>query len=200
MNFLAHIYLSGDNDLLKIGNFMADGIRGKDYLRFPEEVKKGILLHRKIDSFTDEHLIYRKSKHRLHAKYGHYAGVIMNIIYDHFLAKNWERYSNESLANYVNDFYQLLDDHFGILTEKTKNLLPYMKHNNWLIYVKNIKQTCLPAPIIPKQKLHRPEAAFEVRKALVIVDVNANLFTQMPKISGPTMPSYLHIITMLFFV
>jgi acyl carrier protein phosphodiesterase len=139
MNFLAHIYLSGNNDLLKIGNFMADGIRGKDYLRFPKEVKKGILLHRKIDSFTDEHLIYRKSKHRLHAKYGHYAGVIMDIIYDHFLAKNWEQYSNESLANYVNDFYQLLDDHFGILTEKTKNLLPYMKENNWLLSYQSIE-------------------------------------------------------------
>ena len=139
MNFLAHIYLSGDNDLLKIGNFMADGIRGKDYLRFPEEVKKGILLHRKIDSFTDEHLIYRKSKHRLHAKYGHYAGVIMDIIYDHFLAKNWEKYSNESLERYVNDFYQLLDDHLGILTEKTKNLLPYMKQNNWLLSYQSIE-------------------------------------------------------------
>jgi acyl carrier protein phosphodiesterase len=139
MNFLAHIYLSGDNDLLKIGNFMADGIRGKEYLRFPEEVKKGILLHRKIDSFTDEHLIYRKSKHRLHAKYGHYAGVIMDIIYDHFLAKNWEKYSNESLEHYVNDFYQLLDDHLGILTEKTKNLLPYMKQNNWLLSYQSIE-------------------------------------------------------------
>lgn len=139
MNFLAHIYLSGDNDLLKIGNFMADGIRGKDYLRFPEEVKKGILLHRKIDSFTDEHLIYRKSKHRLHAKYGHYAGVIMDIIYDHFLAKNWEKYSNESLEHYVSDFYQLLDDHLGILTEKTKNLLPSMKQNNWLLSYQSIE-------------------------------------------------------------
>ena len=58
MNFLAHIYLSGNNDLIKIGNFMADGIRGKDYLKFPEQVKNGILLHRQIDTFTDAHVIY----------------------------------------------------------------------------------------------------------------------------------------------
>ena len=70
MNFLAHIYLSGNNDLIKIGNFMADGIRGKDYLNFPEDIKKGILLHRQIDTFTDSHPIYRMSKHRLHEKYG----------------------------------------------------------------------------------------------------------------------------------
>lgn len=88
MNFLAHIYLSGNNDLIKIGNFMADGIRGNDYNQFPNEIKKGILLHRQIDTFTDSHAIYRKSKHRLHEKYGHYSGVIMDILYDHFLAKN----------------------------------------------------------------------------------------------------------------
>jgi acyl carrier protein phosphodiesterase len=92
MNFLAHIYLSGDNDLLKIGNFMADSIRGNQYLQYPDEIKKGILLHRFIDTFTDAHLIYRKSKHRLHEKYGHYSGVIMDIVYDHFLAKNWNHY------------------------------------------------------------------------------------------------------------
>ena len=139
MNFLAHIYLSGNNELLKIGNFMADGIRGKDYMFFPEEVKRGILLHRKIDSFTDAHLIYRKSKHRLHEKYGHYSGVIMDIIYDHFLAKNWEKYSNESLANYAGEFYKLLDKNEDLLTERTKNLLPYMKQNNWLLSYQSIE-------------------------------------------------------------
>lgn len=138
MNYLAHIYLSGNNDLLKIGNFMADGIRGKDYLYFPEEVKKGILLHRKIDSFTDTHLIYRKSKHRLHEKYGHYSGVIMDIIYDHFLAKNWEQYSAEKLESYVDNFYNLLEENQEILTLKTKNLLPYMKQNNWLLSYQSI--------------------------------------------------------------
>lgn len=167
MNFLAHIYLSGDNDLLKIGNFMADGIRGKDYLHFPEEVKKGIILHRKIDSFTDEHLIYRKSKHRLHAKYGHYAGVIMDIFYDHFLAKNWEKYSNESLASYVNDFYQLLDNNLGILTEKTKNLLPYMKQNNWLLSYQSIEGI----ENILYQMNHRTKNRSKMQEAIVELEL-----------------------------
>jgi acyl carrier protein phosphodiesterase len=133
MNFLAHIYLSGENDLIKIGNFMADGIRGSQYLHFPKEIQKGVLLHRTIDSFTDAHPTYRKSKHRLHERYGHYSGVIMDIIYDHFLAKNWANYHEESLEDYADRFYQSLHDHYDVLTEKTQNMMPYMIDRNWLV-------------------------------------------------------------------
>ncbi|MDI9257347.1 MULTISPECIES: acyl carrier protein phosphodiesterase [Flavobacterium] len=133
MNFLAHIYLSGENDLVKIGNFMADSVRGHQYENYPEEIRKGILLHRSIDSFTDMHPIYRQSKHRLHEKYGHYSGVIMDIFYDHFLAKNWGNYSEEKLEVYADTFYHLLDAHYDILTERTKGMLPYMVGRNWLV-------------------------------------------------------------------
>lgn len=133
MNFLAHIYLSGDNDLLKIGNFMADSIRGNSYENYPEEIKKGILLHRSIDSFTDMHPVYRQSKHRLHEKYGHYSGVIMDIFYDHFLAKNWANYSNKKLEEYADEFYQLLRDNYDLLTAKIQGMMPYMIARNWLV-------------------------------------------------------------------
>lgn len=133
MNFLAHIYLSGDNDLLKIGNFMADSIRGNSYENYPEEIKKGILLHRSIDSFTDMHPVYRQSKHRLHEKYGHYSGVIMDIFYDHFLAKNWANYSNKKLEEYADEFYQLLRDNYDLLTDKIQGMMPYMIARNWLV-------------------------------------------------------------------
>jgi acyl carrier protein phosphodiesterase len=133
MNYLAHIYLSGENELIKIGNFMADSIRGKQYLNYPIDIQKGILLHREIDTFTDSHPIYRISKHRLHEKYGHYSGVIMDIFYDHFLAKNWKHYHNDDLADYVENFYQSLQKNYEILTEKTKIQLPYMVDRNWLL-------------------------------------------------------------------
>ena len=133
MNLLAHIYLSGNNDLLKIGNFMADSIRGNSYENYPDEIKKGILLHRSIDSFTDMHPVYRKSKHRLHEKYGHYSGVIMDIFYDHFLAKNWANYSNKKLEEYADEFYQLLQDNYDLLTAKIQGMMPYMIARNWLV-------------------------------------------------------------------
>jgi acyl carrier protein phosphodiesterase len=133
MNFLAHIYLSGDNDLIKIGNFMADGIRGKHYEYLPTELQKGIVLHRAIDTYTDAHPIFRQSTKRLHHRYHHYAGVIVDIFYDHFLAKNWSNYSNEKLEDYVKRFYDSLETHRDILTEKTVHLKPYMIEHNWLV-------------------------------------------------------------------
>ncbi|PZR15553.1 MAG: DUF479 domain-containing protein [Flavobacterium psychrophilum] len=131
MNFLAHLYLSGDNDLVKIGNFMADGIHGKPDT-FPADVQKGILLHRAIDTYTDAHPIFRQGTKRLHARYHHYAGVIMDIFYDHFLAKNWLDYHKQPLLDYTLAFYKSLEDNYEILTEKTKGLMPYMIQYNWL--------------------------------------------------------------------
>lgn len=133
MNFLAHIYLSGNTDLIKIGNFMADGIRGKDYVVFPPDIQKGILLHRAIDTFTDAHPLFRQGTKRLHEKYHHYAGVILDVFYDHFLSKNWSAYSTEKLEDYAASFYQLLDDNYDLLTDRTKHMLPIMKAHNWLV-------------------------------------------------------------------
>ncbi|OJX49854.1 MULTISPECIES: ACP phosphodiesterase [Flavobacterium] len=132
MNFLAHIYLSGNNDFMKIGGFMADGVRGKDYEHFPDDIRKGILLHRAIDTFTDAHAVFRISKHRLHERYGHYSGVIIDVFYDHFLAKNWQDYSDEKLDVFVQNFYQSLEDNFDMLTPKVQNMLPHMERGNWL--------------------------------------------------------------------
>ena len=167
MNFLAHIYLSGDNDLIKIGNFMADGIRSNDYLQFSTKIQKGVLLHRQIDTFTDAHPIYRKSKHRLHEKYGHYSGVIMDIVYDHFLAKNWSNYSDEKLSDYVANFYKIMDNNYETLTEKSKGMLPYMKENNWLLSyatMAGLEMILFQMDYRTKHRANMHEAVVEVEK------------------------------------
>ncbi|SFN80565.1 Acyl carrier protein phosphodiesterase [Bizionia echini] len=133
MNFLAHIYLSNNLDQVTIGNFIADGIRGKKYKKYPKAIQVGILLHREIDTFTDAHPTVRQSTKRLHKNYSHYSGVIVDILYDHFLAKNWSLYSNEPLENYVQNFYTLLQDNYQLLPERTKHMLPYMISGNWLL-------------------------------------------------------------------
>ena len=138
MNFLAHIYLSGDSDLIKIGNFMADGVRGNKHLELHSEIQKGIVLHRTIDTFTDAHPIFRQSTKRLHANYHHFSGVIVDVFYDHFLAKNWNLYSDEKLEDYVDNFYNSLNTNHDLLTEKAQMMKPYMIQQNWLLSYKTI--------------------------------------------------------------
>ena len=133
MNFLAHIYLSGDNELVTIGNFIADGIRGNKYKLYRADVQVGILLHREIDTFTDAHPTFRKSTKRLHKNYSHYSGVIVDILYDHFLAKNWNQYSDIPLKDYVERFYKSLNKNKTILPPRFKHMAPFMIGENWLL-------------------------------------------------------------------
>ena len=133
MNYLAHIYLSGDDPEVIVGNFMADGIKGKKYLEYPPGFQRGILLHRAIDTYTDSHPVVRQSSKKLHTNYGHYSGVIVDILYDHFLASNWKEYSEVPLEIYVQQFYDLLHEYYEVLPMRIKRLMPYMIADNWLL-------------------------------------------------------------------
>jgi len=138
MNFLAHIYLSGTNPRIQIGNFMGDGIRGKDYKHYHTDIQLGVLLHRSIDSFTDFHPVFRQSKHRLVPKYNHFSGIIVDMFYDHFLAKEWHLYHHGQLEDFAADFYQNLEKYKDELNIKTRELLPYITQQNWLIRYANL--------------------------------------------------------------
>ena len=138
MNFLAHLYLAQSPEG-QIGNFIADAIKGKKYEHLPLEIQKGIIHHRAIDTFTDTHEIVKRSKRRLHSRYGHFKGVIIDILYDHFLAKNWSKYADISLFDFSENSYQLLANNFDLLPEKTQYLLPYMREQNWLYSYRTIE-------------------------------------------------------------
>ncbi len=134
MNFLAHAYLSGDNHKLLLGNFIADFVKGRAALElFDEQVKKGIYLHRAIDAFTDSHAVVSESKKRLRPKYRHYAGVIVDVFYDHFLARNWHAWHAEPLDQFTSRTYETINRHKTILPESVKAFFPYMVKGNWLL-------------------------------------------------------------------
>jgi acyl carrier protein phosphodiesterase len=132
LNFLAHIYLSGNSREILIGNFIGDYVKGKNMDGFPDEVKKGILLHRSIDSFTDGHALTRSSKKIVADKYGLYAGIVVDIYYDHFLSTNWHLYSETPLREYIRDRYSMLDSGFSIFPAGVKSWFPYFIKSNWL--------------------------------------------------------------------
>ncbi len=133
MNFLAHVYLSGTEDDVIVGNFVADAIKGNSLQRFPEGFERGVRLHREIDSYTDRHPVVRASKSRLSPNYGLYSGVIVDLYYDHFLAKYWSEYSDENLRKYVAKIYFLLIRRFHLLPPRSKRILPFLVTQNWLL-------------------------------------------------------------------
>lgn len=137
MNFLAHLYLSGNEEDVIIGNFVADAIKGNSLSRFPEGMERGIRLHREIDFFTDKHPVVRKSKKRLSPKYRMYSGVIVDMYYDHFLAKYWSEYSTEKIEQFVSKNYFLLIRNYHKLPQRSKRILPYMIAYNWLVNYRN---------------------------------------------------------------
>lgn len=126
MNFLAHLYLSPTNTNIMIGNFIADHIKGNNFTHLNSEIQQGIWLHRQIDTFTDAHKIVRQSKRRLHSRYRHYAGIIIDIFYDHFLAKNWDNYSAVPLDIYTKSVYKLFDEKSEELPLRSQQFIKYM--------------------------------------------------------------------------
>jgi acyl carrier protein phosphodiesterase len=133
MNFLSHLYLAGNSEGLIIGNFIADAVKGSAYNNFPKEIQQGILLHRKIDSFTDSHPIVELSKQRLRERYRKYAPVIVDIYYDHYLAINWKDYSEIELAVFVENIYSIIKSNHSTLPTKSAKFTNYMLEHNILV-------------------------------------------------------------------
>jgi acyl carrier protein phosphodiesterase len=134
MNFLAHIILSGDQPRVMVGNFIGDFVKGRNLAeRFEPAIVTGIELHRGIDEFTDDHPVVMESKTRLRAKYRHYAPVIVDVFYDHYLAKEWSSYHPTPLETFAQQSYATLESFQAILPEDVNRMLPYMMHGNWLL-------------------------------------------------------------------
>ncbi|HCR54256.1 MAG TPA: DUF479 domain-containing protein [Cytophagales bacterium] len=134
MNFLAHVYLSGNDPQLMIGNFIGDFVKGRNLNdRYNADIVKGIELHRAIDEFTDQHEVVLNSKVRLRPKYRHYSGVIVDMYYDHFLAKNWNDFHDISLQSFASQFYALLKENESILPKEVLYMMPYMIKGNWFV-------------------------------------------------------------------
>ena len=139
MNHLAHLFLSQRNTDLMVGNFIADHIKSTKLSTFSEGVQQGILMHRAIDHFTDTHELVRKSKERLFPKYSHYAAVLVDMFYDHILAKNWETYSPLPLETFAQSAYTVLKRKIVEMPPRSVMVLDYMSRQDWLTNYGNIE-------------------------------------------------------------
>jgi len=139
MNFLAHVHLSGKNTDLMVGNFIADAVKGNASLKYSGDILKGIMLHRQIDTFTDAHGLHKQSRSLIRSDFGKFSGIVVDIYYDHFLAKNWQTYSDEPLSNFTSRVYKELSKRLFIVPNHTRRILPFMISQNWLLNYANFK-------------------------------------------------------------
>ncbi len=138
MNFLSHAHLSFNKDDIIFGNFIADSIKGKSYERFGSEVQIGVLLHREIDSYTDNHELFKNSRSLVRPYFGKFSGIVIDIYFDHFLARNWSDYDNSELSSFSRRVYMILAKRYRILPPRIKRLLPFLIGQNWLTGYANI--------------------------------------------------------------
>ncbi len=139
MNYLAHLYLAKDSDELIVGNFIGDFVKGKLKNQYIRPIMRGIILHRKIDFYTDSNTVFRQSKLLISRKRRKFAGVILDIFFDHFLSLNWSDYSKEPMDEFVSRVCRALEKYREILPPEAKRILPAIRERNWLGRYSNIK-------------------------------------------------------------
>jgi len=123
MNYLAHILLSGSNRKMQIGNFIGDAVKGSSYKDFPQDMCKGILLHRAIDDYTDKHPAVREAVHVLKPEFGRYSGVLLDIYFDYLLASHFESFAGVPLKKYTRQFYISLIINYRYLPVRFKRFI-----------------------------------------------------------------------------
>lgn len=132
MNFLGHLLLSGDDPHVITGNFMADAVKGRDLSAHPPGVEAGIRMHRRIDVFTDQHPLTLAGRERLRAHCGKYAGVALDLFYDHCIALTWAEHHHEPLPHFNQRMYGVLQAHAALMPLRTQAMLPYLVRGDWL--------------------------------------------------------------------
>ena len=132
MNYLAHLFLSGDDEQTMVGNFIGDYVKGSDLNRFAGNFKKGIEMHRQIDVFTDSHAKFREAKTYFRPEFGLYSGIVIDFLYDHFLAKNWNQYSDFTLRTFARRSHAVLLKNFRFLPLRVQGFLPFLIQNKRL--------------------------------------------------------------------
>ena len=124
MNFLFHMYLSGDDHEVLVGNFMGDFVKGPLGDDYPPRIRQGLILHRKIDSFAQRDIDFQTSRLRLSPDFGLYRGVLVDLFYDHFLAKEWDSWSDTPFQEYISWARSAVEKHLAIMPKQLQESVP----------------------------------------------------------------------------
>jgi len=132
MNYLAHAYLARATPELLTGGLLGDFVKGRLDDRYPPAVCAGIAQHRAIDRFTDDHPLVLASRACIAPERRRFAGILVDVFYDHFLARHWPRYHDQPLERFTRSVYAVLWPQRRILPERLQRILPWMRADDWL--------------------------------------------------------------------
>ncbi|MFN7929471.1 MAG: ACP phosphodiesterase [Blastocatellia bacterium] len=132
MNYLAHAFLAGDSPQALVGALLGDFVKGAAKNNYAPLIQRNIELHRRIDAYTDAHPIVRAAKPLIASERRRFAGILLDIFYDHYLAKHWARFSPVALPTFTQQVYAALHAHHALLPERLQKMLPYMQSEDWL--------------------------------------------------------------------
>jgi acyl carrier protein phosphodiesterase len=162
LNHLAHLYLSGNDPLLRIGNLAGDFVKGVDTAALHPIVQQGIALHTAVDAYTDSHATVQQSKTRIGPPYRRFAGVLIDVFYDHFLAANWDTYSRQPLEEYIAEIYADLQTHRALLPLSLQNAAPRMIAADWLTSYRDIDGIALALTRLERRLRHKTDLASSI--------------------------------------
>jgi acyl carrier protein phosphodiesterase len=133
VNYLAHLLLAGDNPAHVVGHMLGDFVKPREIAAYAPEIRYGIAMHQRVDAFSDGHPVFAASRRRFQPPYRRYAGIIVDLAYDHFLAKSWDMHRpEESLPRFAQRAYAVLLEHRAILPERLQRMLQHMAADDWL--------------------------------------------------------------------
>lgn len=131
MNLVAHQFLSFNNPSLQIGNLLGEVVKGNKYNDYPEDIKKGILLHRAIDTFTDQHDVVKKSTSYFHDSQNKYAPILVDLLYDYILIKQWNKYNSKTFESFTSNCYELFHLNYDNFPHRLQHMLDYLLKHDW---------------------------------------------------------------------
>lgn len=132
MNYLAHALLASESPEVLVGGLMGDFVKGRVPPDLPASIRHGIVVHRRIDRFTDSHELVLASKKLVSPERRRFAGIMVDVFFDHFLARHWQQYSCDSLTQFTSDVYRTLYRHWNVLPTRLRRILPFMADDDWL--------------------------------------------------------------------
>ena len=139
MNYLAHLLLSDPHPESLVGSLLGDFARGVDLALLSPRMRAGVELHFRVDAFTDAHAVVRESKRRISPPHRRYAGVLVDVFYDHFLALDWHHYAPLTLDEFARSAYEALEAHVPVLPERMAGMCRAMAAGDWLTSYREVE-------------------------------------------------------------